>query len=726
MNLKHISNLSMLLLMGATASGVFTSCQSEDFGEGQGALELRMEVSATLTRATPDNVQELRDGCTVYLSSSKGLIYKFKGVDNVPALIPLKSGGYVAEAWAGDSVSASFDKKFYRGYEPFEITTGERSQVTVDCHIANVVAGVNADAALSEVIKNYTVTVSHSCASLDFTSDMDAATRGYFMMPKDDSDLAWSIDGEDIAGNPVHKEGVIKDVQRAHEYIINMTHDGGNTDPFGGGLIKVTIDDRCLEVEDVVTITGAPSIKGVGYELESGLTAEPGKWERHSFFVQAFGSLTSLKIHAGKAAEMGLPVTDFDFITMPEDSKTQIANAGMVCEYTEDGEYCNARVFLEAAMLNRLPEGDYPLEITATDSNGKRRVRTLSIQVSSADVKIVETPWTDIYATKVTLYGVVTAETAQTPGFRYRERGTADWIEIAGTPGTPASAPARMRRAVGDTYYAVLTGLKPGTTYEYQARSAEHVNATILTFTTESIFVIPNGGFEDWSTLSSDSKIVIPSASGSVEWWDCGNHGSATMSKTLTQGSTTLKHSGAKSAYMKSMFVGVGKIGAFAAGNIFAGTYDKTNMSTMGGELTFGRPFNGSRPVKLVGYCYYKPATVNYVNAQAPIQNGDTDQGIVYVALTTGTTPIVANKEKAQVFDKNGEGVVAYGEMVFTEEYGTSTEMRRFEITLQPMAAYNLKRPTHILITAASSRYGDFFAGADGSEMYLDDLELVY
>lgn len=711
MDSKYISKLSALLL--AAGAVTLTSCQQDEFGEGDGALQLKMEVSATLTRSNPENLQELRDGCTVYLSSSKGLIYKFKGVDNVPATIPLKSGAYVAEAWTGDSVSASFDKKFYRGYQPFEIERGAVKEVTVNCHIANAVVGVDADASIAEVLKNYTVTVSHTRGSLEFTSDMDAAVRGYFMMPNEDTTLKWVIEGEDFAGNPVHKEGSITGVQRAHEYMIRMTHSGGSNEPFGGSLITVTIDDRCLVVEDVVTITGAPSIKGVGFDLESGLSGEPGKWERRSVYVRAIGSLTSLRVHAGDAAALGLPVSDFDFITMDDADRATVSAAGLTCEYAVDGDYCNARLFLEAAMLNRLPEGEYPLEITATDSQGKRRVRTLKIQVTDADVKIVEGQWQDVYATKATLHGVIMKESAQTPGFRYRKQGTAEWTEVIGTVN-------------GTSYSAQVTGLTPGTTYEYQAMSATRVNSSTMTFTTESIFVIPNAGFEEWSTFVDNNKVIMPSASGTKEWWDSGNHGSATMSKTLTDKSSTVKHSGQYSVYMQSMFVGVGSIGAFAAGNIFAGTYDKTNMATMGGELTFGRPFNGSRPVKLVGYCYYKPATVNHTNPQAPIKEGDQDQGIVYVALTTGVSKIVANKESAQVFDKNGDGVVAYGEMVFTGEYGSMSEMKRFEITLQPMAAYNLKRATHIILTAASSRYGDFFAGADGSVMYLDDLEFIY
>lgn len=36
------------------------------------------------------------------------------------------------------------------------------------------------------------------------------------------------------------------------------------------------------------------------------------------------------------------------------------------------------------------------------------------------------------------------------------------------------------------------------------------------------------------------------------------------------------------------------------------------------------------------------------------------------------------------------------------------------------------KRPTHIVIVASASKFGDYFCGSSKSVMYLDDFELVY
>ena len=94
------------------------SCQSEDdlFADGEGMLKMKMVINNSLTRSGEFAGDSLAEKCVIYVSNEKGLIHKFKGIENVPSDLYLKSGGYVAEAWTGDSVTASFDKKFYKAY----------------------------------------------------------------------------------------------------------------------------------------------------------------------------------------------------------------------------------------------------------------------------------------------------------------------------------------------------------------------------------------------------------------------------------------------------------------------------------------------------------------------------------------------------------------------------------------------------------------------------------
>ncbi|MGL5729783.1 MAG: PCMD domain-containing protein, partial [Bacteroidales bacterium] len=127
------------------------------------------------------------------------------------------------------------------------------------------------------------------------------------------------------------------------------------------------------------------------------------------------------------------------------------------------------------------------------------------------------------------------------------------------------------------------------------------------------------------------------------------------MSKNVTEPDESVKHEGARSIRLKSQFVGISIFGKFAAGNLFAGKYLKTDGTD--GILGWGRPF-ASRPKALRGYIKYRPGTVDYSTTDK-IGKGETDQGIVYVALGdwTGETaegehwPVVVKTKSQQFFD---------------------------------------------------------------------------
>lgn len=168
-------------------------------------------------------------------------------------------------------------------------------------------------------------------------------------------------------------------------------------------------------------------------------------------------------------------------------------------------------------------------------------------------------------------------------------------------------------------------------------------------FTSPEVFVIttpspqlPNAGFEDWfegkATPSNKAGTKLPCVDPEDRFWDCGNHGSMTMSKNVTEEDASIKHSGQYSAKLTSQFVGVGALGKFAAGNLFIGKY----LQTVGtnGVLGWGRPFEYPyRPKALRGYIKYAPVAVTSDNSKYDeLKKGDMDKGMVYIALLTGET----------------------------------------------------------------------------------------
>ena len=77
-----------------------------------------------------------------------------------------------------------------------------------------------------------------------------------------------------------------------------------------------------------------------------------------------------------------------------------------------------------------------------------------------------------------------------------------------------------------------------------------------------------------------------------------------------------------------------------------------------------------------------------------------------------------------RIFDKNESRVIAYGEWTSREATSSDNTMMKFEIPLEYKRTD--KKPSAILICCSASFWGDYYAGGDGSVMYIDDFTLNY
>ncbi|MDE6298003.1 MAG: PCMD domain-containing protein, partial [Muribaculaceae bacterium] len=396
-------------------------------------------------------------------------------------------------------------------------------------------------------------------------------------------------------------------------------------------------------------------------------------------------------------------------------------------------------------------EEEYVIEIHAIDRSGKRTDGSLRIANTESAIEVMApveaAPVPDpanqpmaITGTKATLTGYLYNPEVNDYGIMYREAGASEWNKVA-AKNSGASARKKLRsmtraqiatRAEKVTYSVTLTGLKPGTTYEYKSYADDYEKGAVKSFVTESKFVIPNASFEDWSTYSAKTmlgkkNVVLPWSIGdkNASFWGSGNEGSATANMTLTDKSGDMTHSGSYSARLETKAA----LGIIAAGNIFIGSYVETDGTN--GVLSLGRLYNGSHPSKLKVWANYRPGngvTVKDENASflpAGFKGGK-DHGQIYVALTTEPVEIRTNPNNRKLFDPLEECVLAYGEKTFTENFGPDGSLEALEIPIEYNSRANTQAPKYLVIVVSASKYGDFFSGAAGSVFYLDDFELVY
>lgn len=729
--------LSLLAIIGT-----FTSCSNEglgDNGEGQVNLVASLDNDVkVVSRATGEDLEALTQDFRLYVYSSKGLIRKYHSQDELPADgLMLVSGDYEADIWAGDSTAASFTHKYFVGKQKFTITKGSSETVNVVGKIQNTVASVSFPDALKEALPDAKITIGTSAGSLDFTYDNAETAKGYYMMPDGDKSLTWTLTGTLASGQSVSKTGKVENAKGATEYQFNIKYDPKSPSEIGGGAITVTVDETEIEVTENVTLTAAPKISGSGFDISQPVFSSAANFNtKVSVYVTAAAQLTSIKLDCSNAsgwdAATGLAgSSSVDLLNANASALVKLKDAGLYipastdpegqgCGYNADKDEDIQKIVLSRALLNKLVNGSYKITILATDASGKSRAATLDIEVSDALVQTGDAK--DVRQASATLVGNVAKEDATGLAFEYRTEG-GSWTKVT----NPV--------VDGTTFTSQLTGLKGGTKYEFRAICDGFVSQTVKSFTTVANFQLPNAGFEDWQT---STPMLIYAAGGNM-FWDSGNHGSSAMKKNLTTPDGSIKHSGNYSVKMKSQFVGLGSIGAFAAGNLFIGQYLETIMSSKtGGVIGFGRPFtqdDGPRPTKLRGYVKYECGTVDYAS-DGLIAKGDPDIGTIYIAMANGTTDSytsakgnnysgwtsIVDTTTGRLFNKNADNIMGYGDI----EWNKSTDgagMIPFEI---PITYTKDGMPKYILIVASASKYGDYFAGSSGSTMWLDDLELVY
>lgn len=731
---KSILKGMAFLLMGSSIAGCSDDFGADNGGEGRVFIHAKINTDVkVLSRAAEENA-DLASSATIWISSEKGLVRKYNGIGQVPSEgIRLVSGNYVAEAWAGDSVAASFDTRWFKGREEFQIADNSVTSVNLVCRIANAVVALTYDDGVADVLTDCTFEIGHKGGSLTFDSTTPADAKGYFMMSSYDKDLNYTLTGTRVDGKGTYTyKGTIKDAKPTTEYRISVKHDGSVVTPVGGAFIQVEVNEQPLEeITDSFELTGGPQIRGIGYNISKPILGQTGTFESQAVWIAAVAQMTEINVNSAELMQiLGLEGTGFELFHMDEAYQTALSEAGI--NWTvfnhEDTGYQEVKLVFGDRVLNKFTNGDHAITIEAgvNDDQGRARTTTatLTVRVSDATVEAVELAEYALstYATKATLVGRVLKDGPMKVGFKYAPFGSQNWTTVwVDQKGSAYTA--------GEEFSAVIENLTPGTKYSYKALADESESADNFSFTTETAAQLPNAGFEEWCENSKGA--MIPSASADNFYWDSGNHGSITMKKNITTSDSSIKHSGEYSIKLESQFVGIGSIGKFAAGNVFIGKYLKTDG--MDGVLGWGRAFT-SRPKALHAWVKYTPGTVSHADSSNPdgVVKGDQDKGIIYIALVddTKTTydseqwPVVVKTKSSDrsLFDKNGQQVIAYGEYVFT---GATSGDGLMEITINIDYKRTDVRPSNIVLVASASKMGDYFTGGP-SVLNIDDFELIY
>lgn len=724
------------------------ACSRDDRAllDGEGTLRLRAQVNdevQIISRAgAPEGEtspeEELKKNCRVRIYKGEKLIYKHAGWDATlqePGL-SLSSGAYRVRIISGDSVDASFDKKYYEGNKSFEIHQAQTTPVEVVCNVMNTLAKVVFDASLEPYLEKGEVSVAVDVdgGSLTYPYQKEAAEAktGYYSLPQGKEYLICTFTGVAKNGRKFTQTDRIESAKKSTLYtltykISDLETPAPPTDE-GGAFIDLKVDETPLaKKEEEILIYQRPQFRAVNQSEEVDMK-QPWFLELNSQIqpeVKIYTStpLAEASVTSEVFTKLGLASAELNL--MDEATRVELQEKGIMVTSQEKLLTMNWGNSLNDLLKE---EGEHHIIYKATDTavegNAAARTNTIdwTISVSNANIRAVNIPYPyQIWADRVTLYAEVIEGRTPAPdaqlSFRYRKKEDSNWID-----NIQAKLGENKKTITSDE----IKGLTPGTTYEYQVLEGDKVSNQTCEFTTEAALQLPNSGFENWSGATP----MLIHGSGEEMFWDSGNHGSSSFSLAavdLTTKASDFKVEGNYSAKLESKKVVV----KFAAGNLFVGSYLKTDGTD--GILGWGRPWK-SRPLALRGYVRYMPKACE--NEKFP---DGMDRGIIYVAIGDWTGaeydknwPIVIQTKKpdTELFNPEkgsytGDGIIAYGEKILQGEVkGADGGMIEFTIPLD-YRSYE-RMPKSIIVVASASQYGDYFIGGIGSTMWLDDLELIY
>lgn len=386
------------ILNGVVASALASSlwsCSAEspfDNDEGTGTVYLHTMVSNVTTRAVEGYTDDqLSQKCVVYITrlngdaataeNPDGLVYRKVGLENVDNNIILRTGHYVAEAWTGDSVPASYDRKFFRGYAPFDVSKGSITSVNLPCKIQNVVVSFNPQSsALGYMNDDYTITVHN--AGVDLVLDKDHL-KGYFMIP-DVPDAAESLSFTVVGSRkednkPFTAEGNIPDVKRAWEYTIQLDYAPSSSNLGGVSFFDITINEGQVGGDkETPLMPTEPVISGVGFDLSK-------QWDFSNadnipddlgIMICSVGNgLNNLEVSYGSDSN----AKSFSLST-PQSDWNAAGIEWIKPEYVSTTNVSTAFLLFKKSFFLTFPQGEHVISITATDPSGKSTPTSLKFK----------------------------------------------------------------------------------------------------------------------------------------------------------------------------------------------------------------------------------------------------------------------------------------------------------------------------------------------------------
>ena len=235
---------------------------------------------------------------------------------------------------------------------------------------------------------------------------------------------------------------------------------------------------------------------------------------------------------------------------------------------------------------------------------------------------------------------------------------------------------------------------------------------------------LENSSFEDWyiQTVLGNS-FDQPGLDANSTIWGTANRGLALGGASAN----TTKQLNGDSSYVRMESVAAPALVRIAAATIFTGKFTESfpSISDPRSNITLGTSFSG-RPLSFSFYYTYQPGSSNEDENGQALSYGD--QCDIYLFLENRDGGQV--KRVGTAWFRSGNAITQWTKQDIPVKYGPLDATDPWYSYAQPIDdevwGDGTEVVTHITILATSSFEGDYFNGAIGSTLELDNIELIY
>ena len=623
------------------------------------------------------------------------------------------TGTYEVVAYNGKKLNAAFNNPYYEGRTKIRVIPDQTVTADITCTLANTVFSVDFSDEFKNFFEIYQVSVTNgegeplvlSNSPLEGNpNEAGFDSEAYFAVT---GTLSWELYLRNTDGGEYTQlKKTYSEVTAKEHY--HLTFNLGAQDSEDGAFtVNVSLDSHMDESShDIILDYDTSNLPEITTDENSGIVSGEtapipfGSTEPIGLTMSAPEGIGSFRIshNSQELTDLGLPEL-VELVGADPETEALMTSLGIVANNVVTRSVTEGATAVTVDItdfISKVPVGDYAIDFTIIDTKKHFSTFNLVFEIISdieADAVGASTGWAS-FARLEGRFFVLPAPEGLT--FQYREASASSWTDV---PASEIAVNSSTKR-----FTTILKSLKPSTEYVFRAVSAKDKETKEINFTTSTAETIHNLSFDNWS--DSDK---MPDAEGYKIWDSANSAGAAT-----TTSPTTDAVSG-KAARLES----VTAFGLMAAGNIFTGQF--VGLAGLGAKLDWGVAFR-SRPIALRGYYKYAPKTIDKYKDPYKDKFGQTDESQILIFLTDWSAPFRVNtSEKTFVDLDNDPGIIALGQL-----NSSNTDSGYVKFTLPLVYRDNSRIPTHIVIAAASSRYGDYFTGAIGSVLQIDEFELVY